>query len=89
MTSENQDTIEDCIICQICHKVYDDPRILSCSHTYCRKCLEETALTNKGQFECPLHEGFILPKNAIESLPINRIAHRLIDIYGTYESLLD
>ncbi|CAF1049401.1 unnamed protein product [Adineta ricciae] len=89
MAAGNQDKIEDSIICCICHKVYDDPRILPCSHTYCRKCLEETALVNKDQFECPLHEGFTLPKNVIESLPVNRIIRHLIDINGSRQNPIE
>ena len=29
------------ITCFICRKIFTDPRILSCSHTFCRQCIEE------------------------------------------------
>ncbi|UJR22396.1 hypothetical protein I4U23_025457 [Adineta vaga] len=82
MASDNHDTIEDLITCIICHEIYDDPRLLPCSHTYCRKCLEQIALANDDRFECPHHDGFNLSKNEIETLPINRIVSDMVKIYG-------
>ena len=37
--------------------IFDDLCLLSCTHTYCYKCIEQIACTNKNQFECPLRDG--------------------------------
>jgi uncharacterized paraquat-inducible protein A len=82
MASTNQSTIAELITCVICHELFDDPRVLSCSHTYCRKCMEQIASANNDQFECPLRDGFIILKNEIDALPLNRIARDMIEVYG-------
>ncbi|CAF0872985.1 unnamed protein product [Adineta steineri] len=83
MTSGNQNAVEELITCAICQEIFNDPRVLPCSHTYCHKCIEQIASANNDQFECPLRDGFILSKNEIDTLPVNRIARDMIEIYGS------
>ena len=43
------------VTCSICLDTYTDPKILSCFHTFCCKCLEEHARKThrQGKFRCP------------------------------------
>lgn len=34
------ETLEEELTCPICCSVFEDPRVLPCSHSFCRKCLE-------------------------------------------------
>ena len=38
------------LFCQICQEVFETPVILSCGHTYCKKCV-----TNQTDGKCPVH----------------------------------
>ena len=82
MASSNTDSIEQLITCVICHEPFEDPRLLPCSHTYCRRCIEQMASANKNQFQCPLRDGLTIPKNEIGSLPLNRTVRDLVELYG-------
>uniref|UniRef100_A0A3Q2V7L3 RING-type E3 ubiquitin transferase n=1 Tax=Haplochromis burtoni TaxID=8153 RepID=A0A3Q2V7L3_HAPBU len=39
--------------CPVCHDIYRDPVILSCSHSFCKNCLQ-TWWTKKQKKNCPL-----------------------------------
>uniref|UniRef100_A0A673L953 Nuclear factor 7, ovary-like n=2 Tax=Sinocyclocheilus rhinocerous TaxID=307959 RepID=A0A673L953_9TELE len=39
--------------CPVCHEVFNAPVILSCSHSFCKKCLQQFWRTKKTQ-ECPV-----------------------------------
>ncbi|EPQ06440.1 Tripartite motif-containing protein 59 [Myotis brandtii] len=40
---------EDELTCPICYSIFEDPRVLPCSHTFCRNCLENV-LQASGNF---------------------------------------
>ncbi|ROJ30584.1 Tripartite motif-containing protein 35 [Anabarilius grahami] len=39
--------------CSICHEIFKDPVVLSCSHSFCKECLQQFWRTKKTQ-ECPV-----------------------------------
>uniref|UniRef100_A0A4W3KFE0 Uncharacterized protein n=1 Tax=Callorhinchus milii TaxID=7868 RepID=A0A4W3KFE0_CALMI len=41
-TAASQEWLEDELTCPICLQVYADPVILSCKHSFCQSCIEET-----------------------------------------------
>ncbi len=84
MASSNTDSIEEVITCVICLKYFTDPRILSCSHTYCLQCIKQVASANNGSFECPMRDGIKIENNHIDSLPLNRVARDVIELHRTY-----
>lgn len=38
-TNKNWEKVREQITCAICLSLFEDPRTLSCLHTYCKKCL--------------------------------------------------
>ncbi|XP_029792667.1 E3 ubiquitin-protein ligase TRIM13 isoform X3 [Suricata suricatta] len=52
--------LEEDLTCPICCSLFDDPRVLPCSHNFCRKCLEgilegtvRNSLWRSSPFKCP------------------------------------
>ncbi|XP_074489475.1 nuclear factor 7, brain-like [Sebastes fasciatus] len=45
--------LEDDLCCSVCHDIFKDPVILSCSHSFCKVCLQSW-WTEKHVQECPL-----------------------------------
>ncbi|CAF4606786.1 unnamed protein product [Rotaria sp. Silwood2] len=87
MTTNKSVKVEHLITCPICHEPFKDPRILPCSHTYCRECIKHIASTNTDQFECPLRDGFVILKKDINSLPFNQEMRDLVELYGKQNNL--
>ncbi|XP_028392155.1 tripartite motif-containing protein 45-like [Dendronephthya gigantea] len=52
--STKSSEVPDEIQCKICKKRYEDPKILSCLHTFCKACLEESLETHNGVLYCPV-----------------------------------
>ena len=53
--SENLN-ISDHLQCSICLDIYDDPKYLTCLHSFCKKCIDETMQFNHGgsaRIVCP------------------------------------
>ncbi|KAK9978956.1 hypothetical protein ABG768_020692 [Culter alburnus] len=44
---------EDDYICPVCHEIFKAPVLLSCSHSFCKECLQQFWRTKKTQ-ECPV-----------------------------------
>uniref|UniRef100_T1EK73 RING-type domain-containing protein n=1 Tax=Helobdella robusta TaxID=6412 RepID=T1EK73_HELRO len=42
------------LTCHICSNSYENPKILSCWHSFCLKCLEEYIPENSLSLVCPL-----------------------------------
>ena len=67
--------------CSICHEQYDEPTILPCCQTICKKCIPKILIKikkpiNTTQFKCSLCNGIHeLPKSGF---PINKLATSLI-----------
>jgi len=66
--------LDDITECPICTEVYTDPRVLSCGHTYCLKCIEAWSKDKQpgDKLACPLcRKEFIVPDNGVSDLPKN------------------
>nr|XP_022321503.1 tripartite motif-containing protein 45-like [Crassostrea virginica] len=62
----------DPLTCGLCHKRYNDPRILDCFHSFCCDCIEKHAHASKGTFPCPMcHMEIHIPKTGIKGLHPN------------------
>lgn len=82
---------EDELTCPICYSIFEDPRVLPCSHTFCRNCLENV-LQASGNFylwrplriplKCPNCRCIIeIASTGIESLPVNFALRAIIEKY--------
>ncbi|XP_003416231.3 tripartite motif-containing protein 59 [Loxodonta africana] len=82
---------EDELTCPICYSIFEDPRVLPCSHTFCRNCLENV-LQASGNFyiwrplriplKCPSCRSIIeIASTGIESLPVNFALKAIIEKY--------
>ncbi|XP_002716385.1 tripartite motif-containing protein 59 [Oryctolagus cuniculus] len=82
---------EDELTCPICYSIFEDPRVLPCSHTFCKNCLENV-LQASGNFyiwrplriplKCPNCRSIIeIAPTGIESLPVNFALMAIIEKY--------
>ena len=64
-------TTSSCI-CQYCSNTYQDPRILSCLHSYCLQCITKLHVENTTSIICPTcNHSTSLPDGSVTSLPRN------------------
>ncbi|XP_043853557.1 tripartite motif-containing protein 59 isoform X2 [Dromiciops gliroides] len=86
---------EEELTCSICYSIFEDPRVLPCSHTFCRNCLENV-LQASGNFymwrpiriplKCPNCRSTVeIPPPGIDSLPINFALRAIIEKYQQEE----
>ena len=69
MTTSN--TTSSCI-CQYCSNTYQDPRILSCLHSYCVQCITKLHVEDTTSIICPTcNHSTTLPTGRVTSLPRN------------------
>ncbi|CAF1448602.1 unnamed protein product [Rotaria sp. Silwood1] len=84
-TTINDKTMENLVKCAICLDLYNDPRCLSCSHTFCYQCIEN--LCTQGIGQCPMRDNTFIHRSMIDKLPVNRIAKDLVEyIYKSSQS---
>jgi hypothetical protein len=67
-------SFEETLTCPICMDLFDDPRLLPCSHTFCCKCLRST-INNRSFVICPLCRSHFIG----QILPVNRIVLSLVE----------
>ncbi|KAM4771125.1 tripartite motif-containing protein 59 [Rhinophrynus dorsalis] len=86
------DNFEEELTCSICYNIFDDPRILPCSHTFCKNCLENVIRSSDGyiwrpsimRLKCPSCRNISeLSTSGILSLPINFALKSIIEKYKT------
>ena len=57
MAGEAIRQLEEQLNCSICLDIYDDPKLLQCFHTYCRKCLVKLVVRDQQgdlSLTCPI-----------------------------------
>ncbi|XP_055969899.1 tripartite motif-containing protein 59 [Sorex fumeus] len=82
---------EDELTCPICYSIFEDPRVLPCSHTFCRSCLESVLQASSNFYiwrplriplKCPNCRSMIeIAPNGIDSLPVNFALRAIIEKY--------
>ncbi|CAL8341735.1 unnamed protein product [Boreogadus saida] len=78
--------LEEDLTCPICCSLFDDPRVLPCSHSFCKKCLEGMLEGNRSPvwrppFKCPTCRKET-PQNGINSLQINYSLRGIVEKYN-------
>ncbi|XP_062900967.1 tripartite motif-containing protein 59 [Mobula hypostoma] len=88
------DNFEEDLTCSICYSIFEDPRVLPCSHTFCRSCLENIIRESRNlppwraqiPLKCPTCRSTVdLPPVGTGSLPINFSLVGIIDKYQKEE----
>ncbi|KFZ47780.1 Tripartite motif-containing protein 59, partial [Antrostomus carolinensis] len=82
---------EEELTCSICYSIFEDPRVLPCSHTFCRNCLEGVIQLSSNfsiwrplriPLKCPNCRSIAeIPAAGTESLPINFALKAIIEKY--------
>ncbi|XP_071377197.1 tripartite motif-containing 13 isoform X2 [Centroberyx affinis] len=83
---DTMELLEEDLTCPICCCLFDDPRVLPCSHSFCKKCLEGILEGNRGPawrppFKCPTCRKET-PHNGANSLQINYSLRGIVEKYN-------
>ena len=72
MAGETIRRLEEQLNCSICLDIYDDPKLLQCFHTYCRKCLVKLVVIDQQgdlSLTCPIcRQTTPVPANGVAGL---------------------
>ncbi|XP_053315524.1 tripartite motif-containing protein 59 [Spea bombifrons] len=84
------DHFEEELTCSVCFNIFDDPRILPCSHTFCRSCLENVINSLDSfvfrlsivRLKCPSCRNITeLSPGGVNALPINFALKSIVEKY--------
>lgn len=78
--------LEEELTCPICCGLFEDPRVLLCSHSFCKKCLEGLLEGSRGSafrapFKCPTCRKES-PHNGANSLQINYSLRSIVEKFS-------
>lgn len=81
--------VPDEIQCKICRKRYEDPKLLSCLHTFCKACLEKNVETHSGALRCPVCQAEIKSADftGVDNLQSNFMISNLLQAIDLKEGL--
>lgn len=83
-----EDFNDSFLTCGTCLCIYDavehSPKLLPCSHTVCKNCLErivEAQVHDTGYFRCPIcREHIGVPRGGVVAFPPSYIVNQLLDL---------
>ena len=84
--------IQNLIVCDVCKKTINEPKILPCSHSFCKACLEnlrtqdEENVDGEGRMlDCPTCTSTVTLKanQNVVGLPDNEFIAKLLTAVGT------
>ncbi|XP_066512076.1 tripartite motif-containing protein 59-like [Hoplias malabaricus] len=83
------DNLEEDLTCSVCYSIFVDPRVLPCSHTFCKGCLENVLQVSANfsiwrplrlPLKCPNCRSVVeLPPNGVDALPVNVCLRAIIE----------
>nr|XP_046260072.1 tripartite motif-containing 13 isoform X2 [Scatophagus argus] len=84
--TDTMEQLEEELTCPICCSLFEDPRVLLCSHSFCKKCLEgllegSRGATFRAPFKCPTCRKES-PHNGANSLQINYSLRGIVEKYS-------
>ena len=80
--------LEEEITCGICHEYYQEPKVLSCCHYYCKQCIHRLALRTglDKPFSCPeCRKDTTLPQGGVNNLQAAFFVNRLQHVHSKLE----
>ncbi|KAM6933279.1 tripartite motif-containing protein 59 [Xenentodon cancila] len=85
------DTLEEDLTCSVCYSLFSDPRVLPCSHTFCKTCLDNLLKVSTNYsiwrplrlpIKCPNCRSVVeLPPTGVDALPTNVSLRAIIEKY--------
>ncbi|XP_017558551.2 tripartite motif-containing 13 isoform X2 [Pygocentrus nattereri] len=85
--------LEEDLTCPICCCLFEDPRVLPCSHSFCRRCLEGALDDGGGNrrrqpspFKCPTCRKETA-RDCLASLQVNYALRSVVEKYGEIRAL--
>ncbi|CAL8333077.1 unnamed protein product [Boreogadus saida] len=88
-TAAMEDLEED-LTCSVCYSLFCDPRVLPCSHTFCKACLDRVQLSSVVNYsvwrprplKCPNCRSLVeLAPPGVEALPVNVSLRAIVEKY--------
>lgn len=85
MASSVEERLEKNLECGICLESFQEPKVLPCQHTYCKKCLERIIFRASGgrvqKITCPeCRVETKLQRGGVASLPSSFLIKRLLEV---------
>ncbi|KAM4627375.1 tripartite motif-containing protein 59 isoform 1-T2 [Polymixia lowei] len=85
------DNLEEDLTCSVCYSLFSDPRVLPCSHTFCKTCLDSVLQVSTNYsiwrplrlpLKCPNCRSVMeLPPTGVEALPVNVSLRAIVEKY--------
>uniref|UniRef100_UPI003AAE750D tripartite motif-containing protein 59 n=1 Tax=Centroberyx gerrardi TaxID=166262 RepID=UPI003AAE750D len=85
------DNLEEDLTCSVCYSLFSDPRVLPCSHTFCKTCLDNVLQVSANYsiwrplrlpLKCPNCRSVVeLPPTGVDALPTNVSLRAIIEKY--------
>ncbi|KAM7413009.1 hypothetical protein PAMA_020409 [Pampus argenteus] len=85
------DNLEEDLTCSVCYSLFSDPRVLPCSHTFCKSCLDNLLQVSTNYsiwrplrlpLKCPNCRSVVeLPPMGVDALPTNVCLRAIIEKY--------
>lgn len=86
------DKLEEDLTCSVCYSLFSDPRVLPCSHTFCKACLDNLLQVSTNYsiwrplrlpLKCPNCRSVVeLPPTGVDALPTNVSLRAIIEKVG-------
>lgn len=87
------ETLEEDLTCSVCYSLFSDPRVLPCSHTFCKTCLDNVLKVSNNNvsiwrplrllLKCPNCRSVVeLPLAGLEALPSNVSLRAIVEKVG-------
>ncbi|XP_063061726.1 tripartite motif-containing protein 59 [Engraulis encrasicolus] len=83
------DNLEEDLTCSVCYALFSDPRVLPCSHTFCKSCLDSVLQVSVNfsiwrplrlPLKCPNCRSVVeLPPQGVDALPVNVSLRAIIE----------
>ena len=92
LITTNSEVINKVILCHLCSKPFDDPRILPCLHSFCLQCLHHEIEKSGSQkkFQCPICEqNTSIPVGGASALPQNLHLEFEVEVAGYMSKMVN
>ncbi|XP_062388911.1 E3 ubiquitin-protein ligase TRIM39 [Sardina pilchardus] len=78
MSSRSKSSLEDELSCPVCCEIFADPVVLKCSHSFCKKCLQQFWNKKAAKRECPVCRSKVSLEEPTVSLALKNVCDNLL-----------